>query len=457
MEPLLATSWTNDSPTKWTFKLRPGVVYHDGSAFNADDVVFSFERANTATSDVKPRLRTIKTMRKIDDLTVEVETTGPSPSLLNDLTFLPIFDQDWATKNNALQPFRSSDKQENYATRNANGTGPFKVVKFDPSGAELEPHAKWWGPKKHNITKAIFSGISADATRVAALLSGQVDMVFPVPQQDVDRVAASPNHKMMTGPEDRVVYLGMDQGRDELLYSNVKGKNPLKDIRVRQAFYQAIDTETIRKKVMRDAAFEVGSLITSSAFGFDPSIGKRSNPYNLDAAKALMKEAGYGNGFSITLDCPNNRYVNDEQICTAVVGMLARINVKVDLLAQASTIYFAKIGARDTSFYLHGWGSGTDAQSIMQILMHTKTEQQGSWNVGGYTNARIDELIKLIGVEMDTEKRLAYFKEAFDLHRKDIAVIPLHGQTLAWGLSKKVTALQRADDYLDLRFVQIAK
>lgn len=457
LEPLLAQSWTLDTPTKWTFKLRPGVVFHDGGPFTADDVVFSFKRANAATSDVKPRLRTIKDIRKIDDLTVEVETIGPSPTLLADLTYLPIFDQEWATKNSAAEPMRAADKTENFATRNANGTGPFKIIKFDPSGVELEPHAKWWGEKKHNITKGVFSGISADATRVAALLSGQVDMVFPIPQQDVDRVAASANHKMMTGPEDRVIFLGMDQGRDELLYSSVKGKNPFKDIRVRQAFYQAIDTETIRKKVMRDAAFEVGSLTTASAVGFTPAVGKRTHAFNLDAAKGLMKEAGYGDGFSLTMDCPNNRYVNDEQICTAIVGMLARINVKVDLLAQASTLYFAKVGARDTSFYLHGWGSGTDALSVMQILMHTKTDQLGSWNVGNYTNPRVDELIALIGVEMDPAKRLSYFTEAFEIHRKEIGVIPLHGQTLSWGLNKKVTALQRADDYLDLRYVQVKK
>ena len=146
-------------------------------------------------------------------------------------------------------------------------------------------------------------------------------------------------------------------------------------------------------------------------------------------------------------DCSTDRYVNDDQVCAAVVGMLARIGVKVDLLAQTRNLYFAKVGAGDTSFYLHGWGSGTDALSLMQLLMNTKTDKLGSWNIGGYSNPRVDELIALIGTEMDPEKRLAMFKEAFDLHRKDIAVIPLHGQTLAWGLGKKASVMQRADDF----------
>jgi len=170
----------------------------------------------------------------------------------------------------------------------------------------------------------------------------------------------------------------------------------------------------------------------------------------------MLADAGYPDGFTVTLDCPTDRYVNDEEICTAIVGMLAKVGVKVDLLAQTRNLYFAKIGKRDTSFYLHGWGSGTDAQSIMQLLMHSKTERAGSWNVGDYSNARVDELISKIGTEMNTAKRLAYFKEAFTIHRDEVGVIPVHGQMLAWAVSKNVTVKQRADDFLDLRFVTIS-
>jgi peptide/nickel transport system substrate-binding protein len=455
IEPSLATSWTLTSDTVWRFKLRPNVSFHDGSSFSADDVIFSFKRATAATSDVKARLRSIKEIRKVDDLTIDIETNGPSPTLLNDLTFLDIFDADWATKNGAVEPASLTAKAENFATRNANGTGPFRVTKFAPSSIEFVPFDKWWGNRTNNITQAIFTPITSDTTRVAALLSGQVDMIFPVPQQDVPRINASPTHVVLAAPEERVIFLGFDTSRDELLYSSVKGKNPFKDKRVRQAVYQAIDTATIRQKVMRSAAFEVDALISKTVVGWDPSFEKRAHPYDPTKASALLAEAGYPNGFSVTLDCPNDRYVNDEQICTAIVGMLARIGIKVDLLAQTRSLYFAKTGKRDTSFFLFGWSAGTDAQSTMQLLMHAPTEKEGSLNFGSYSNPRVDTLIRLIGNEMNREKRLAMFKEAFQTVRDDFGYIPLHGQMLAWGVNKKVSLLQRADDFLDLRFVNV--
>jgi peptide/nickel transport system substrate-binding protein len=457
IEGALAESWTLTSDTVWRFKLRPNVVFHGGEKFTADDVLFSFRRATASSSDIRPRLFTVKDIRKVDDLTVDIETKAPSPTLLNDLTFMDVFSQSWATKNNAIEPILASTKAENYATRNANGTGPFKIAKFDPAtSVELVPNEKWWDSKKHNITRAIFTGISTDSTRVAALLSGQVDMVFPLPQQDAARVSASANHQVIAGPEDRVIFLGMDQARDELLYSNIKGKNPFKDKRVRQAVYQAIDTKLIGERVMRGSAMVAGSLVNNTAFGWHPSLDERF-PFDVAAARKLMADAGYPNGFTVTMDCPTDRYVNDEQICIAIVSMLAQIGVKVDLLAQSRNPYFAKIGKRDTSFYLHGWGSGTDAQSIMQLLMHSPTERAGSWNSGGYQNPKVDELIVKIGSEMNRDKRQAMFKEAFDIHRNDIGVIPIHRQVLIWGVSKKVSVKQRADDYLDLNYVRIGQ
>ncbi len=457
IEASLAESWELKSETLWSFKLRPNVKFHDGSPLTADDVVFSFKRAMSGASDVKPRLATIKDIRKAGPLEIEIETTGPSPTLLNDLTYMDIFSAAWATANGAAEPIAASTRGENYATRNANGTGPFKVAKFDvATGVELLPHDGWWGKKEHNLTRAIFVPISNDSTRVAALLSGQVDMSFPLPEQDAPRVRASANHQVLTTPEDRVIFLGMDQSRDELLYSNVKGKNPFKDQRVRQAFYQAIDTQLIREKVMRGASFQVGSLLTKTAFGWDKSMDERL-PYDPAAAKKLLTDAGYADGFTVTMDCPTDRYTNDQQICVAIVGMLAQVGVKVDLLAQTRNLYFAKIGKRDTSFYLHGWGAGTDGQSIMQLLMHTPGPRIGSWNVGNYSNPKVDDLIARIGREMNTEKRLALFKEAFDIHRAEVGVIPVHGQMLTWGVAKKVTLRQRADDYLDLRYVTVKR
>ena len=456
--PNLAVSWERQSDTEWKFTLRPGVKFHDGSPLTADDVVFSFQRATSANSDTRPRLRMIKAMAKIDDGSVLVTTDGPSPTLLSDLTYLNIYSKAWAEANDCVEPMKASSGKENFASRHAIGTGPFKVASYQPGvKLVLERNDAWWGKPKGNVTEATFTPINAESTRVAALLDGQVDLIDPVPQQDVPRLQADPKLKVMMGPEARIVYLGLDQVRDELQFSNIKGKNPFKDVRVREAMYIAIDTATIREKIMRGAALPAGTLLTETAFGHDKSFTERY-PYDLVKARKLLEDAGYPEGFEVTLDCPAGRYVNDDKICAAVAPMLARIKIKVNVLAQAPNLYFQKIGARNSSFYLHGWGSDPDAQPLMVILMHSPNKAgAGSWNVGGYQNARVDELIDHIGREMDPGKRMSMIREAVETEKKDFGVIPIHQQMLAWGMTKKVTVIQRPDDYLELSTIQIAE
>ncbi len=456
--PALATSWERVDDTKWRFTLRPGVTFHEGQPFTADDVVFSYQRATSANSDTRPRLRMIKSMARIDDATVLIETNGPSPTLLSDLTYLNIYSKQWAEKNDAIEPMKASSGKENYASRNANGTGAFKVASYQPGvKLALQKNEAWWGKPTGNVDTATFTPITSEATRVAALLDGQVDLIDPVPQQDVPRIQSDPRLKVMVGPEARIIYLGMDQARDELLFSNVKGKNPFKDVRVRQAVYAAIDTATIKDKIMRGAAMQAGTLLTATAFGHDASFNERA-PYDLAKARKLLEEAGYPDGFEITLDCSAGRYVNDDKICAAIGPMLARVKIKVNVLAQAPNLYFQKIGKRDTSFYIHGWGSDPDAQPLMVILMHSPNKAgAGSWNVGGYANPKVDSLIDAIGGEMDAAKRLGMIREAVDTARKDVSVIPIHQQMLAWGMTKKVTVIQRPDDLLELASVKVEK
>ena len=456
--PGLAESWTQTGPTTWRFMLRQNVKFHDGSPLTADDVVFSFQRATSANSDTRPRLRLVKGVEKIDDHTVAIETNGPSPTLITDLTYLDIYAKAWSEKNDCVEPMKAASGKENYASRHANGTGPFKVATYQPGvKLELEANADWWGKREGNVTRATFTPVTADATRVAALLDGQVDMIDPAPQQDTPRIQQDERLKALVGPEARVIYLGMDQTRDELLYSNVKGKNPFKDKRVREAAYLAIDTGVIREKIMRGAALPTGALLTYTAFGYDPSFSDHPTP-DLAKARKLMDEAGYPDGFEVTLDCPVGRYVNDDKICAAVAPMLARVKIKVNVLAQAPNLYFQKIGGRDTSFYLHGWGSDPDAQPLMVILMHSPTKAgAGSWNVGGYSNPRVDELIDRIGGEMDGAKRLDMIREAVAIERAEVGVIPIHQQMLTWGLRKTVDVIQRPDDFLDLSSVVVHK
>jgi peptide/nickel transport system substrate-binding protein len=302
----------------------------------------------------------------------------------------------------------------------------------------------------------VFTPISSDATRVAALLSGEIDVMEPVPLQDVERIKASPGTTVLQGPELRTIFLGMDQKRDELLFSSVKGKNPFKDKRVRQAFYQAIDVETIKSRVMRGAATPTAEMVGPGVNGFQPDMNKRL-PYDVEAAKKLMADAGYPSGFEVTMNCPNDRYVNDAAICQAVAANLARIGVKINLQAETKNTYFPKILRRDTSFYLLGWTpSTTDAHDALYNLMATPTDKgQGQYNLGTYSNAKLDELTGKIQTETDKAKRNEMIREAFKIHADDVGHIPLHQQALAWAYSKKVTLTQLPTNYMFFKWISV--
>ncbi|RMD62449.1 MAG: ABC transporter substrate-binding protein [Alphaproteobacteria bacterium] len=459
--PALATSWEVTSPTVWRFNLRKGVKFHDGGDFTADDVVFTWKRILTEGSDQKVRGGLMKDVRKIDDYTVEIETPGPVPTLARELTNIYIMDKEWAEAHNAVEAANPKDagRESAYATSHANGTGPFIVAERQPDVKTVfKRFDGYWGQPKTNVTEVIFTPISQDATRVAALLSGNLDLAYPVPVQDWDRLNAAPGVRALTGPEARTIFLGMDQFRDELLYSNVKGKNPLKDKRVRQAFAAAIDLEAIKTKIMRGASTPTGLMIAPQINGFNPAL---NTPYKYDPAraKALLAEAGYSNGFEITLDCPNNRYVNDEKICQAVAAMLAKVGVNVNVFAQAKSKYFAKVSTQngnDTSFYLLGWTPGSmDVHNVLNnlIVCMDNEKKKGQFNYGHYCNPKIDALTDKIGAETDPQKRQAMVDEAFRILKADVGYLPLHQQPLSWGVREGVVVAQRADNVLDIRNV----
>jgi peptide/nickel transport system substrate-binding protein len=284
------------------------------------------------------------------------------------------------------------------------------------------------------------------------LLSGEVDVIEPVPIQDIARVNSSGIAKALTGPELRTIFLGMDQVRDELLYSSVKGKNPFKDLRVREAFYKAIDIEAIKSRVMRGLSTPSALMIAPELYPLSKDFTRPK--YDPDGAKKLLTEAGYPDGFELTMDCPNDRYVNDAAICQAVVGMLARIGVKINLLAQPKALYFAKVlkpGGFQTSFYLLGWTPATmDSQNVLHDIMgcrdDPKDPTRGEGNLGDYCNKEVDTLTDKITFETDTAKRDQEIKQAFEIGIKDYGYIPLHQQALAWGVSNKVKLTQRADN-----------
>lgn len=453
--PGLAERWEMPEPTRWRFYLRKGVKFQNGEDFTADDVLFSADRVRAAGSNFSSRIPTDAKFVKVDDHTVDVILTTPNPILTAEWDTWYIMSKKWAEANNSVAPTPAAATTPSYASLHANGTGPFIIESHQPGVKTVfKPNPNWWGKPEHNLTEVVFTTISSSATRVAALLSGEVDLIDPVPIQDIPRVNSNPNTMVMSGPEARVIFLGMDQRRDELKYSNVKGKNPFKDVRVRKAFYQAIDINTIKDKVMRGLSVPTALMVPSSVFDKMGPDFKRL-PYDPTEAKKLLAEAGYPNGFEVTMDCPNDRYVNDEAICQAVVGMLARVGVKVNLLAQPKAKYFAKVLSPnfDTSFYLLGWQpSSFDSYNVLYTIMGCRTDQglgRGNTNLGGYCNPKLDALTDQIGSEADEAKRDALIKQAFDIGLKDdVGYIPLHEQALAWGVSKKVKIVQRPDNQI---------
>jgi peptide/nickel transport system substrate-binding protein len=459
LTPALATSWKQVSPSVWRFELRKGVKFHDGTPFTADDVVFSLRRAADDGGDFKGVVGEIKEVRKVNDHTVDVETKAPFPILPDQLSTTYIMSKKWCEDNQAARPVDRRKGLENAASFRANGTGPFRLRERQPNvRTTFVRNGSYWGKIDGNVQEVIFTPIGNDATRVAALLSGEVDVMEPVPLQDVERINGSANARVIVGPELRTIFLGMDQKRDELLFSNVKGKNPFKDKRVRQAFYQAIDIQGIQRTVMRGASRPTALMVGPGINGFQPDMDKRP-PYDEAAAKKLLADAGYPNGFEVTMNCPNDRYVNDARICQAVAANLARIGVKINLAAETKGTYFPKILRRDTSFYMLGWTPTTyDAHNALNALTRCVDDKgSGQFNLGAYCNPELDKLTLAIQGETDKAKRNELIKQAFKIHSDDIGHIPLHQQSLAWGVSKKVDLVQLADNFMPFKFITVKK
>src|ERR1700674_579383 len=455
--PALALSWTNPQPTQWRFKLRPNVKFHDGTAFTADDVVFTIERALAPTSNFKSYLASVTGAKIVDDATVDILLSSPNAALIQNLAGVRIMSRAWAEKNKVTQPQNFKDKEETFSARNTNGTGPYmlKLREADVKTVLVE-NPNWWGKREGNVTEATYLPIKADATRVAALLSGEVDFVLDPPPQDVPRLKGNAALKVVEGSEVRTIFLGLDQSRDELLYSNVKGKNPFKDVRVRQAMSMAIDVEAIKSRIMRGLSVPTALMLPPQIDGYAKELDKRA-PVDREKAKKLLAEAGYPSGFEVQLDCPNNRYINDEQICQAVTSMLAQIGIQVKLNAMPRAVWLPKLQKYDTSFYMLGWGVTTfDAHYGLSSLMHTPTASgDGSFNYGRYSNATMDDLLDRIRSEMDPAVRRKLVAEALALSLSDVAHLPLHFQVIPWAMRSNINLVHRPDNYLTLNWIEV--
>ena len=462
--PSLATEWKQTSPNTWVFKLRQGVKWHDGSNFTADDVVFSITRAQADTSNMKVYGNAIGKPRKIDDYTVELTTPVPNPVLVDMVSAGNIFmmSKAWCEKNKVEKPQDFKNKEETFAIRNAMGTGAFMLVTREPDvKTVLKKNPNWWGIKEKrfegNVDEVIYTPIKAQGTRFAALLSGEVDFILDPPVQDLDRLKQQKALKIYEGRENRIIFIGMDQARDELLYSNVKGKNPFKDKRVRQALYQAADVDALKKTVMRGLSVPTAINVSNpSAAGIPAAMDKRY-PLELNAAKKLLAEAGYPNGFEVTLDCPNDRYINDEKICVALAAMWSKIGVTVKVAALPKANYFPKVQKLDTSMYMLGWGGATtDAIFTLKPVLHSRNDKgAGEYNWGNYKVAEFDDLIDRAEGEMDLPKRQQMINQAMKMHHDNVLHIPLHLQVIPWASKSTVSVVHRPDNWLETTWIRM--
>ena len=463
--PRLATSVAQTNSTTWLIELRKGVKWHDGSAFTADDVVFSILRNQMSTSKFKVYANALGKPRKIDEFTVELVTPVPNavlPDMLGSSTMF-IMSKAWAIKNKVEKPQDYNNKEETFAVRNAMGTGPFLLVSREADvKTVLKKNPNWWGLKEGrfegNVTDVVFTPIRSPGTRLAALISGELDFVLDPPLQDIAKLSQDKKIKIYEGRENRVVFIGMDQARAELLYSDVKGKNPFKDRRVRLALYQSVDVEAIKRTVMRGLSIPTAILMPAhKEAGIPDSMEKRHPMITIDAAKKLLADAGYSNGFTVTLDCPNDRYINDERICVALAGMWSKIGVTVKVASIPKANYFPQVQKLDTSFYMLGWGgSTTDAIFTLKPVLHSRDGKgAGEYNWGNYKNVAMDELIDNLEGEIDVKKRQGMINQAMKIHHDEVLHIPLHLQVMPWAARAGVSVVHRPDAWLELAWVKM--
>ncbi|RWR31010.1 ABC transporter substrate-binding protein [Sinirhodobacter populi] len=444
LEPALATSWEIVSPTTWRFHLREGVKFQDGADFTAEDVQASLKRASDPKSPLKGNIPAYTGSRVIDDHTIEIDVTPNYPLLPNDLTTIYIFDAGWLQANNAEAPTDVGSGTEGYATYHANGTGPFSVESRTPDAKTvLVRNPVWWDKAETNIDRIEFIPVASNATRVAALLSGDIDFTDAAPVQDLPRLQSSASVKLLEGTDLRTVMIGFSQ-RDTTLSG---APNLMKDLRVRQAMQLAIDLDMIQKRVMRGKSRNAGTLVAPQIPGYDESL---DTPVKADPekAKALLKEAG-AEGFAFDFNCADS-LVNEEQICQAIASMWSRVGLKPQLDQGPRAVQTPKRSQGKVDVYTLGWATlpMLDTYSLTSQVLHTKEGTFGIFNWGGWSDPEFDKVTEQSATEMDNTKRLALESESLRIAKEHALMIPLHQQPLVWATTADVAEMPLFADNL---------
>ncbi len=464
VEPSLATSYKR-VPGGFLFELRKGVKFHEGEDFTADDVVFSINRAISPRSQFKGCAGGILGAEKKGKYSVLVKTVNGSPVYLNELTDLKIMSYSWAKKHDALEPQDLINKKEAYAARHANGTGPFKLKSREVDVKTVfVANEAWWDQKNRtgNLTEVTYMPIQSAATRTAALLSNQVQFLLDPATQDLERLKKTNGVKVVEGPENRAMMVVLDQSRDVSPYvKGAKGepltKNPFKDARVREALSIAVNRAGLVRSVMRGSANATGSIVPQSTNGWTKEAAEVP-AFDIKKAKALLAEAGYPDGFSFTLDTPNNQWINDENVSKALASMWAKIGVKVNVNSMPRAQYFPKVLSFDTSAGIIGWGVTTfDALYSLQCLSATFDPKSGNGisNIGRISDAKLDALIKAISEEENVAKRNQYISEALMLEKTQNYHIALYEPYIPWAMRSNVTVIHRPDNRLIFEWVKV--
>lgn len=431
----LATEWyiLEDDDTVWEFKIREGVTFHEGQELTADDVVFSLDRARTAPSGMAALHAAVEEVTAVDDYTVQVRLSGPAPLYVQNLTNTFIMSREWAEEHDVTESQDFAAGEESYAVRNTNGTGPYRMIERDPEvRTELEVFEDHWD-ETPEVSRIIYTPISEAATRVAALLSGEVDIVQDVPVQDVARLEETDGIVVERGPENRNIFFAYDMTSETLASANVDD-NPFASLQVREAMAAAIDREAIRQVVMRGESDPSAAPLPPFVNGWTEEIDSFDEP-DPERGLELMAEAGYEDGFSVDLHCPNDRYLNDEAICQALVGMLSRINIDVNLVSQTRSLHFPLIENWETDFYLLGWGVPTfDSQYVFDFMVHTREGSYGSYNGSRYSNEELDAQIESLATMTDLDERDALIAEIWDTVMEEHIFLNVHNQVLAYAM-----------------------
>jgi len=430
-EPALATSWDIIAPDHWRFHIRKGVRFHDGTPLTGKDVVASIKRASLPNSPYLSATHMIKDAVLVDDMTVDIMLRGPYPVLLNDLAGVSILSADWMAKNDASQPSDPANGRLNYASSHTNGTGPFRMVSRQVDvGTVLERNPDWWDKPVDRIDRVIYKPLANDATRVAGLMAGQLDLISPTPISDVERIRKEANLHVIEGQDLRVVFLVFNVAPDHIPDGNAK--NPLTDIKVRQALSMAIDVSAITKHIMRGLTRPIDTLIAPEIQGYDAALATPRTKYDPDGAKRLLAEAGYQSGLSLGFDCSIDRFVDSERVCQAITSMWSKIGVKVGLQTMRYPVYMSKFLGGKSDAYILGWANTPqiDAFTFLNNVLHTRTGRDGTWNGGRYSNPELDKLTERVAVEMDPAQRQKLITDAFRLERQDFATMPLYREPM---------------------------